>query len=52
VSGRDVSIVARAIFSQPGSKRWNPDADLNDDGRVDLLDLRIVISSLIDRDCH
>jgi len=52
VSGRDISIVARALFSQPGDKRWNPVADLNDDARVNLSDLFVVLSSLHDRDCR
>jgi hypothetical protein len=47
-----VAIVARALFSYPESERWNPDADLNNDGRVTLTDLKIVISSLVDPDCR
>jgi len=47
-----VAVVARALFSQPGSRRWNPAADLNNDQRISLLDLFIVISSLHDRDCR
>ena len=52
VTGRDVSIVARALFSQPGDKRWNPIADLNHDDAVDLGDLKAVIDSLHDEDCR
>jgi hypothetical protein len=44
--------VARALFSEPGEKRWNPVADLNNDERVSLPDLFMVISSLHDRDCR
>ncbi|GAG10591.1 unnamed protein product, partial [marine sediment metagenome] len=33
-------------------KRWNPAADLDQDGDVDLADLKIVITSLLDPDCR
>jgi hypothetical protein len=52
VSGRDVAIVARALSSESGDKRWNPVADVNSDGCVSLLDLFRVTSSLHDRDCR
>ncbi len=51
VTGRDVAIVARALPSQPGHKRWNPDADLNHDHVADLGDLNSVLASLHDPDC-
>ncbi|HEY5624968.1 MAG TPA: dockerin type I domain-containing protein, partial [Dehalococcoidia bacterium] len=51
VTGRDVSIVARAMPSHPGHKRWNADADLNGDNVVNLADLKLVLLSLHDRDC-
>ena len=51
VTGRDVAIVARAQPSQPGHKRWNPDADLNNDNVVDLGDLKSILASLHDPDC-
>ena len=52
VTGRDVSIVARALFSRPGQPRWNPVADVNHDGRVDLRDLLMVVRSLLNPVCH
>jgi len=52
VSGRDVAVVARALSSQPGQRRWNPSADVNHDGRVDLRDLFIVIRSLFRPECR
>ena len=51
VTGRDVAIVARAQPSQPGHKRWNPDADLNNDNVVDLGDLKWILASLHDPGC-
>jgi hypothetical protein len=47
-----VALVARALFTTPGRPRWNPDADLNHDGVVDLFDLFIVTESLIDPGCQ
>ncbi len=52
VTGRDVAIVARALPSQPGHKRWNPEADLNNDNVVDVGDLRLIQTSLHDPDCR
>jgi hypothetical protein len=52
VTGRDVAIVARALFSHPGDRRWNDSADVNDDERVDLRDLFVVIRSLLSPECR
>jgi DNA-binding beta-propeller fold protein YncE len=52
VSGRDVEIVARAMPSDPDSRRWNPEADLDNDQDVDRDDFRIVIRALVDPDCR
>ena len=52
VDGRDISIVARALFSEPGNRRWNPAADVNGDGKVTLADLFRVIDSSQDRECR
>jgi hypothetical protein len=46
-----VSIVARALFSRPGSRRWNAVADVNGDGKVTLCDLFLVIESSHDKTC-
>ncbi len=51
VTGRDVAIVARALKSEPGDKRWNPIADLNNDRVVDLSDLKAILVSLHDDSC-
>jgi parallel beta-helix repeat protein len=34
----DVGIINASFGSIPGSPRWNPDADLNNDSKVDILD--------------
>jgi len=38
----DLTIVALALWSQPGDLDWNPVADVNDDGIVDILDLVMI----------
>jgi hypothetical protein len=52
VSGRDVAIVARALFTHPGNRRWNPVADVNHDGQVNLTDLFLVIKSMQNKACR
>jgi len=52
VDFRDVSLVARALGSSPGQPRWNPAADLNHNGRVELGDLFIVVRSSLDQTCQ
>ena len=39
-------------MSFPGQRRWDAAADLNDDGRVDLFDLMIVLHDLTNRSCR
>jgi hypothetical protein len=39
VDARDVSRVARAYGSRPGSPKWDPKCDLNNDGKVDVKDV-------------
>ena len=51
-TGRDVRLVARAMFTSSGHPRWDARADLNNDGVVSLGDLVLVIRSLVDRDCR
>ena len=51
-SGRDVSVVARAMFSMDGMSKWNPLADLDNDGIVTPFDLALVLDSLHDPDCR
>jgi len=52
VDGRDISIVARALFSSPGNRRWNLAADFDGDEKVTLADLFLVIESSHDRECE
>lgn len=39
----DLDLVKAAMFSIPGDPNWNPDCDLNGDGKVDVTDLLIAI---------
>jgi hypothetical protein len=52
VTGRDVAMVTRALPSQPGHKRWNPDADLNHDNVVDESDLKLINLALHGDGCE
>jgi hypothetical protein len=38
VNGRDISIIAHALNTQPSDPKWNPICDLNGDEVIDLLD--------------
>jgi hypothetical protein len=38
----DYQLVKNAIPSTPGSPKWNPNADINNDGVVNMLDFQIV----------
>lgn len=40
---QDVMLVVQGFNSFPGGNRWNPDADLDGNGRVDLRDIGIVL---------
>lgn len=51
VTGRDVSIVAKAMPSEPGDRRWNPAADVNADGEVSAADLRMVVNAMAHDGC-
>jgi len=35
----DIAAIKAAYGSKPGAANWNPDADLNGDGKVDILDM-------------
>ncbi|MEM0911225.1 MAG: ExeM/NucH family extracellular endonuclease [Pseudomonadota bacterium] len=48
VSLRDLIVLSRAIGSREGQRRYNPDADLNDNGRVNRADLRLWFRLYID----
>jgi hypothetical protein len=45
VNMKDVAIVARSFGSTPGSSSWNPNADLNFDGKIDMTDIQLVASN-------
>jgi hypothetical protein len=46
VTGRDVAIVARDLF-----RSQNPAADVNHDGKTNLIDLKLVIKAMHARAC-
>jgi len=52
VTVHDLVATARAIPSTDGDARWNPDADFDSDGVVDVADLKIVIASFLDPACR
>ncbi len=39
VNGADLGLFRLAFFSTPADANWNPDADFNDDGQVNAIDL-------------
>ena len=45
----DVSFVCRGFGACSGDSRWNPNMDLNDDGRIDLRDIGIVCANFGNR---
>jgi len=40
-----VGIVAKAFGATPSDPRWNPAADLNGDGKIDMKDIAIVTAN-------
>lgn len=42
VNMRDIAIAAQAFGSYPGHPRWNPDADVDNDYDVDLIDISLI----------
>jgi branched-chain amino acid transport system substrate-binding protein len=46
VDRNDIAIIVGAFRSYPGDPRWNPMADLNQDGKVNPRDLIIVVRNL------
>jgi hypothetical protein len=52
VGANDVLRVTLALFSTPGSPRWNPAADLNGNGMIDPIDLLIVLLMALDPRCR
>jgi parallel beta-helix repeat protein len=43
VNLKDVMAAVQAFNSFPGQPRWNPDADIDNNGRVDMRDLLIIV---------
>jgi hypothetical protein len=39
IDDADMQLLRKAYGSRPGSPNWNPDCDLNGDGKVDILDV-------------
>ncbi|HVP16172.1 MAG TPA: dockerin type I domain-containing protein [candidate division Zixibacteria bacterium] len=46
VNPLDLLVITKALFSTPKSRNWNPNCDLNGDGRVDLKDLCLALQNL------
>jgi cysteine-rich repeat protein len=51
IGTNDIILITRALFSIPGSPRWNAAADLNHNGMVDPVDVLLAILSLLNPDC-
>ncbi len=51
-SGIDIGLIARALFTTDGSRRWNPAADLDGNGYVGINDLQRALVSLLDPACR
>jgi hypothetical protein len=51
VNLKDLVLLAKALGTRPGQPRWNPAADLDRDGDVDLVDGAIALASSLDRRC-
>jgi len=45
---RDLAVLARAFGSYPGASNWNPKADLNQDGVVNMRDAAILLDNFGD----
>jgi uncharacterized protein (DUF2141 family) len=41
---KDVGTVVKAFGSVPGHPKWNPIADINGDGKVDMKDIGTVVA--------
>ena len=48
VDVRDLKLFLRSLFSRIGSPRYTPDADFNDDGRINITDLLIFVRIFIE----
>jgi hypothetical protein len=45
VNCTDLLLILKALWSTPGSPRWNPNCDVNHDGKINLLDLLIALKN-------
>jgi len=45
INGDDLYLLSKAYGSTPGAPNWNPDCDLNGDGKVDDTDMEIAGSN-------
>jgi hypothetical protein len=41
----DYQMVKYAIPSMPGSPKWNPNADINNDNKIDMKDIGIAVKN-------
>jgi|GEM_PF-1264058 len=46
VNVKDLVLVKKAVGSYPGHPRWNPDADLNDNKKIDVIDVVLTKKNL------
>jgi len=46
IDDKDYALVQAAFGSVPGGSNWNPDADLNGDGKVDVRDTYMVAKNM------
>jgi CSLREA domain-containing protein len=51
VTTHDLLLTVRALWSRPGSARWNPAADFDGNSRVDIGDLFFVLRALSNPGC-
>jgi len=42
---QDVVVAAKAFSSYPGHPRWNPSADMNKDGIVNMIDIVLIVKN-------
>jgi hypothetical protein len=47
---KDVAYVAKRFGTRPGDTLWDPNADINGDGKVDMKDIALVAKGFGNRD--
>jgi len=46
VDAQDLTILLEAFGTYPGHSRWNDEADLNEDGKVDIIDAVLLLTNM------